>query len=62
MDGPRDDHTKRSKSEKDKYHMLLLIHRILKKDANELIYKAETDSDIESNLMVSKGERRGRIN
>ena len=25
MDGPRDYHTKRNKSEKDKYHMILLI-------------------------------------
>ena len=34
----------------------------LKNNANELIYKIETDSDIENNLTVTKGERRGRIN
>ena len=43
MDGPTDYHTKWSKSEKDKYHMILLICGILKKnDTNELIYKTET--------------------
>ena len=32
-----------------------------KNDTNELIYKTETDSDIENKLMVTKGERwRGR--
>ena len=31
MDGPRDYHTKWSKPEKDKYHMILLIYGILKK-------------------------------
>ena len=30
----------------------------LKHDTNELIYKTETDSDIENKLMVTKGERR----
>ena len=30
MDGPRDDHTKLSKSDKDKYHMLSLICGIKK--------------------------------
>ena len=34
----RDSHTKWSKSEKDKYHMISLICRILKNDTNELIY------------------------
>ena len=28
MDGPRDYHTKRSKSEKDKYHTIQLIYGI----------------------------------
>ena len=31
MDGPRDYHTKWSESDKDKYHMMLLICGILKK-------------------------------
>ena len=32
-----------SQAEKDKYHMISLICRILKNDTNELIYKTETD-------------------
>ena len=32
MDGPRDYHTEWSKSEKDKYYMILLIYRILKEN------------------------------
>ena len=31
-------------TEKDKYHMILLIYGILKNGTNELIYKTETDS------------------
>ena len=43
MDGPRDYHSKWSKSEKDKYYMLSLIGGIY--DTNELnIDKTETDS------------------
>ena len=33
-----------------------------KNNTNELIYKIETDSDIENKLMVTKGERWGGIN
>ena len=45
MDGPRDYHTEWSKSDReDKYHTISLICGILKNDANELIYKTETDS------------------
>ena len=33
-----------SQREKDKYHMISLICRILKNDTNELIYKIEIDS------------------
>ena len=33
-----------SQTEKDKYHMISVICRILKKDINELIYKTKTDS------------------
>ena len=44
MDGPRDDHTKWSKSEKDKYQMISLICGICKNVTNEPIYKAEIDS------------------
>ena len=44
MDEPREYHTKWSKLEKDKYHMLSLICGIFKNDTNELIYKIEIDS------------------
>ena len=46
-----------SQTEKDKYHMILLIYGILKKGHNELIYKTEIVTDVENKLMVTKGER-----
>ena len=36
--------------------MISLICRILKNDTNELIYKTETDSDLENELMVTRGK------
>ena len=45
MDGPRDDHTKRSKSERERqipYDITYIWN--LKYDLNELIYETETDS------------------
>ena len=55
--------SKVSQEEKGKYHMVLLICGILKKnDRDELIYKIEIDTDIENQLMVTKGEKVGRIN
>ena len=40
MDEPRDYHTKRSKSEKDKYHLISLMWNLIFKNyTNELIYK-----------------------
>ena len=33
-----------SEKEKDKYHMIPLIGRILKNDTNEFIYKTKVDS------------------
>ena len=55
MDGPGDYHTKWSKSDRyHKYHMISLISRILKNDTNGFIYKTETDSVLEEELMVSK--------
>ena len=36
--------TEISQTEKDKYHMILLICRIFKNDTNELVYKTEIDS------------------
>ena len=37
-----------------------ISHAESKTDSNELIYKTETDSDLENKLMVTKGERMGR--
>ena len=48
MDGPRDYHTKWNKSEKDKYYMISPIWWILKSYMNELIYKTETDLDLQT--------------
>jgi len=44
MDEPRDYHTKLSKPDKDKYHVISLLYVELKKkkDIDELIYKTET--------------------
>ena len=62
MDGPRDYHTKWSKLEKDKYHMLSLICGIFKNDTNELIYKIEIDSQAQkTNLWLPKGKGGGGI-
>ena len=52
MDRPKNYYTKWSKTEKDKYHMILLIGGksykficiTLKSDTNELIHKTEIDS------------------
>ena len=57
MDGPWDYHTKQSKSDKDKYHMISLIYGILKNETNELWNKL---TDKENEFMVTKGERVGR--
>jgi len=60
MDGPGDYYTKWSKSERERQRPYDIIYMWnLKYDTNELIYKAETDSDIENNLVVAKGERSG---
>ena len=47
-----------SKSEKYKYHMISLICRFLKNDINELIYKTNTDLEIE--FMINSGGGMGR--
>ena len=44
MDGPRDYHTKWSKSENDKYHVISFICDILKKYTNGLTNRLEIDS------------------
>ena len=67
MDGPRDDHIKWSKSEKDKYHMisLFLWNQKKKKTRYKWAYLQNRNrlTDIENKLMVTKGEggREGKI-
>ena len=57
MDGPRDYHTKRSKSDKDKYHMISPIGGIFKKWYKWTdIQNRNRPTDIEHKLMVTKGE------
>ena len=60
MDGPRDYHTEWSKSDKDKYRDITYMWN-LNNITNKLIYKTETDSDIENKIIVIKGERVGEI-
>ena len=51
---PRDDHAKWSKS--DNYHTISHLWNYKNKNINEFIYKAEIDSQIENELMVTKGD------
>ena len=63
MNGPRDYHTKWSKSETERWISYDITYMWnLKNNTNELIYKTETDSDMENKLMVTKQEMRGEIN
>ena len=54
-DGPRDYHTKWSKSERQIPYDITYMWN-LKHSTNELIYKTETDSQTENRLMVASGE------
>ena len=51
-----------SQKEKNKYRIILLICGIWKNGTDELNCKAETKSQIESNLMVTKGGRGDEMN
>ena len=63
MNGPRDDHTKLSKSDRERqisYDITRMWNLILKNDTNELIYKTETDLQIsKTNLWLPKGKLGG---
>ena len=66
MDGPRDDHTKQSKSERRKTNAIYHLYVESKKnDTYELIYKAGTRvTDIENKFIVTKreaGEGRNKL-
>ena len=57
MDGPRDYHTKCSKSDREKqvsYDITYMCDVL--NDTNELIYKTETLIDIENKFIVTKGK------
>ena len=55
LDGPRNSHTKRSESEKERQipHDITYVWN-LKCDTSELIYRTETESDTENRLVVAK--------
>ena len=61
MDGPRDYHTKWSKSARERPISYDITYRWnLKNDTNELIYNNRNRlTDFENKLMVTKGERWG---
>ena len=63
MDGPRDRPTERGKSDREKpllYDITSMWH--LKNGTNKLIYKTNRVTDVENKLMVTRGEKRERIN
>ena len=63
MGGPRDYHTKWRKSDKDKYYMISLIGRIWRGRTwykRSYLQNRNRVTDIESKLMVNRGERWGR--
>ena len=57
MNGSRDYHTEWNKTEKDKYHIISLT---LESNKNDLIYKAEANSDFKTNSVVTIGETIGK--
>ena len=60
MDGPRDYHTKWSKSKKEKYHMVSFTCGFLKKWYKwTYLWNRNKLTDLENELMVTKGESRG---
>ena len=59
MNGPRDYHTKRNKSEKDKYD-ITYMQTLQKNNTNECIYESERDTQTQkTDLQLAKGKRQG---
>ena len=57
MVGPRDYHTKQSKSERERQIPHDITYKWnLKYDTNELIYETNRLTDIENKLVVAKGD------
>ena len=62
MEGPRDYHSKWSKPDKDKYHMICLYVELTKKREKwTYLQNRNRPTDIENKFMVTKGERWGGI-
>ena len=59
MDGPGAYHTKWSKSDRERQisYDIVYMQNLKINDTNKLIYKIETDSDLENGLMVTTGGR-----
>ena len=55
MDGPRDYHTQRSKSDREIRMLYITYIWNLKYDTNELIYETVANSQTENKLLVDKG-------
>ena len=55
MDGPRDYHTKRSKSDREIRMLYITYIWNLKYDTNELICETVANSQTENKLLVDKG-------
>ena len=60
MDGSKDCHTEWSKSDTNKYHMILFICETLKVGTNELIYKTEVESQVWKTNLWLPGAKWGR--
>ena len=59
MDGPRDFHTERGKSEKERHIPYDITYiQNLKYDMNKHIYEIKIDTNIENKVVVAKGEER----
>ena len=65
MDGPGDYHTKPSKSDKDKYHMILYVESKEKTNQVNKYNKTEIVIDTANKEMIARGEedwgRRGKV-
>ena len=59
---PRDCHTERSKSEREKYRIISLICGIQKNGTDEQLQSRNRDTDVENKLMYTKGGRGSGMN
>ena len=61
MDGPRDYHTKSSKSDRKRQisYAIIYMWNLKKNDTNEFIYKTETDSHRKQTYGYQRGKVQG---